>query len=425
MDVKCSKLANGARVITSHIPHVQSVAIGVWVGVGSRYETGNLSGVSHFIEHLLFKGTKTRSALDISREIEGRGGYFNAFTQEDSTCYYAKVACDHVWDVLNVLGDMYFNPRFDPVEVEKERGVIIEEMMMYRDHPEHLAQDVLTEMLWKGHSLGRPVLGVIETIGKVSRDQIRAFKEKKYVLENLVFAFAGNVEHRDCVQKVRELLKGKRAGREPCYRLFTKPVIREDVVFRRKEIEQAHLAIGFRLFGRFDKRRHALKLLNVVLGENMSSRLFQIIREEHGLAYSINSSFQLFAETGAFVISAGLEKSKYEKAVDITVREINKLKKELVGKDELAMAKEYITGQMRLALEGTSGQMMWMGENLLHYNKFVKPQEIIKNVESVTAEQIRETARVALTDSAVSLALVCPVNAEKNKSKIQGYLANL
>jgi len=403
-----STLDNGIRVATAAMPQVGSVAIGVWVGVGGRYEPKGLSGMSHFIEHLLFKGTKTRSALDISQAIEGRGGYFNAFTQEESTCYYARVAFPHLADVFDILAEMYLRPRFQRGDIDKERGVIIEEIMMYRDRPQSLVEDMLQEMLWSNHALGRALIGTPETIRDVSRRQILTFKESRYVPRNTVISFAGQLEHEACVQRVARALGRLQRRRKPAFSRVTRKTRQQRLSITDKNVEQSHVALGVRLFGRHDRRRYALKILSVLLGENMSSRLFQIVREEHGLAYSVHSNIQLFEETGVLAIQAGLDQQRTDKALSLIVNELVKLKKRRVAQSELRRAKDYITGQLRLSLEGTSSQMMWIGENLIAYGRFIQPETVIARLERVTAEDVQRVAEDVLRANRVSVAMIVP-----------------
>ncbi len=360
LDVKETCLSNGIRVVTAAIPRVQSIAVGIWVGVGGRYETKAVSGMSHFIEHLLFKGTSKLSAVDISRAIEGCGGYCNAFTHEEMTCYYAHVAYNHVWKVLNILCDMVLYPRFDTSDIKKERAVIIEEIMMYRDQPEHVVEEMLSSILWKGHPLSEPLAGTPESLSKINRKDILSFKQQKYVPRNTVFSFAGRINHEDAVAKVEKFMKSYPVSRKPVCQRITSAVSQERMILKSKDIEQTKLSIGFRTFGCFDKRRYALKVLSVILGENMSSRLFQVVREKHGLAYSVHSSSQLFADTGVLVVSAGLDNAKRHKALNLILREICRLKQKPVHSKELTRAKEYIVGHLRLAMENASGQMMWI-----------------------------------------------------------------
>jgi predicted Zn-dependent peptidase len=408
LEVRQTVLPNGIRVATCPAPHVSSAAMGVWVGIGGRHEPERLCGVSHFIEHLLFKGTRTRSARDISQAIEGRGGYFNAFTQEEFTCYYARVGFDHAWRVLDILADMYRHPRFDPEDIEKERGVILEEMMMYKDRPDQLVQDMLTESLWPGHPLGRPLVGLEKTLRAMRRSHLLDFKRRRYVPANTILTFAGRVEHETCVRQTAARLGGMARAPAPVFRPAPRGPARGRIALRKKTLEQTQLALGFRLFGRHDPRRYPLKVLNVILGENMSSRLFQVIREKHGLAYSIHSSFHLLADTGALVVSAGLDRAAGPRALGLILRELRRFKEDLPGSRELRRAKDYIVGQMRLGLESPSSCMMWVGENLLAYGRVLSPQSIMDAVEAVTARDVRDVAGQVLDPRRLSLAIVSP-----------------
>ena len=318
LNTQISTLPNGLRVASSVMPGLQSAAMGVWVGVGGRHECRTTTGISHFIEHMLFQ----RSALEITRAIEGRGGYFNAFTQEESTCYYARTASRHLRHVLEIMADMYLRPRFAAEDVAREKDVIMEELQMVNDQPEQLVQEMLNAMLWRNHELGRPLTGTPETLQRINRERLLAFKNKKYVPENTLFVFAGPMDHTECVEHTLALTRRLRHKPEPSYRLVTRSVKQERLQLRARDIEQTHLALGFRLFGRFDKRRYALRLLNVVLGENMSSHLFQSVRENM-VWLIVNSSLQLFADTGVLAISAGVDTGRADRALDLIIRELN------------------------------------------------------------------------------------------------------
>lgn len=406
--VRATRLDNGVRVVTSAVDGVESVSLGVWAGIGARYETDRLAGISHFIEHLLFKGTGRRSAREITRAIEGRGGYLNAFTQEESTCYYSRVAFNHAWRALDVLIDMYLHPALASGDIDRERGVIVEEIMMYRDQPQHAVQDKLGGALWCGHPLGRPIIGGPESLRNMRRAEIVDFKRRMYVPGNTVVSGAGRIDHADCVARVREALSPMRPLRRPRFRAFADSVRQQAVAWEARDIEQAHLAMGFRCFGRLDDRRYALRILNAVLGENMSSRLFQVVRERHGLAYSIHSSAHLFQDSGALVISAGLDRARLRKALRLIVREARSMKERRVGQKELRRAKDYVVGQMRLSLESTSSQMLWLGDNLLTHGRFVPPEESIDRLQAVTAEDVCRVAAGVLRRRRTSLALIAP-----------------
>jgi len=425
MDVRETRLGNGIRVVTAALPRVQSVAIGLWVGVGGRYESPKLSGISHFIEHLLFKGTEKRSARDISQAIEGRGGFCNAFTQEEITCYYARVAYDHTWKALDILGDMHLHPRFDQGDIDREKGVIVEEIMMYRDQPEHVVQEMLLENMWRDHELGRPLIGTPETLKAITRDQIIAFKRKKYAPDATVLAFTGKVNHDECVSEVAKLMGRIRPAAAPVCRLVDSAVAQRGMALKSKDIEQTHMTLGFRIFGRYDKRRYALKVLNVILGENMSSRLFQTIREKHGLAYSIGSGVQLFAETGAFVISAGLDRNRRAKAIELILKEIVKIKTEPVSARELDLAKQYIVGHLRLGLESPLGQMMWIGEQILNYGSVMAPEEVVRAITAIRTEDVQKTAEAVFKERLATFSMLSPGVSEQEHKDLAQMLKQL
>jgi predicted Zn-dependent peptidase len=418
LNYEATTLSNGVRVLSCAMPQVGSAAVGIWVGVGGRYESSAQSGASHFIEHLLFKGTQTRSARDISQAIEGRGGYFNAFTQEESTCYYARIGGRYLWPVLDILTDMYLHPRFSARDIDKERGVIVEEIMMYRDQPQQVVQDMLGEALWSRHALGRPLIGTPENIVRMSRDEIMSFKKNNYVSANTYVVFAGNIEHAACVRETQARMGSLPRAKAPRCPAVTTRTAQAPVRATTKDIEQSHLAMGFRLFGRNDPRRSVLKMLSVVLGENMSSRLFQVVRERYGLAYSLHSSMHLFRETGALMISAGLERKRTAKAVDLIVTELKRLKDKPVGARELQRAKDYAIGQLEIGLESTINQMMWTGETVLSHKRFIQPAEIVERMKAVTARDIQELAGEILSESRVSLTVVSPDPAPEQEAML-------
>jgi predicted Zn-dependent peptidase len=408
VDVQESCLANGVRVMTSRLPHAGSVSLGIWAGVGGRHEPARISGVSHFIEHMLFKGTSTRSALQISREIEGRGGHLNAFTQEESTCFYARVVSEQLPTAFDVLSDMVLNPAFDAKELEKERQVILEEMLMYRDQPHHLVHELLEGELWPGHPLGRTLVGNERSVLGVSRDEMLAYKVSRYIPSRLVCAFAGGVDHAQCVELVSRAFASLGKRRRAPMRPFDADHAQGKLAVSQKPIEQCQMALGFRVFGRHDERRYALKMLAVLLGGNMSSRLFQIVRERHGLAYSVHASSQLLADTGSFVISAGLEKGSAVKALRLILRELDRVRARRVGPAELRMARDYAIGQLKLGLESTSHQMIWLGENLLSFDRFMDPEDSIRALQELDASDLQDVAHDLLQGARASLAVVGP-----------------
>ncbi|HAS83185.1 MAG TPA: peptidase M16 [Verrucomicrobia bacterium] len=408
--VQMTQLPNGLRVISSSIDHFQSVSMGIWLNVGSRYETVAQGGASHFLEHLLFKGTPRRSALQISQDIEGRGGYLNAFTQEESTCYFAQCGFDRLKPSFDVLADMVLNATCSAEDVEKERHVILEEMLMYRDQPHQYVMELLQEAVWPGHPMGRPVIGCEKSVGAMTAADIQAFKAQKYVPATMVLAFAGAIKHEQCVALAESYFSGMPAGRAPKAVRFEASRRQERVNGITREIEQTHLALGIRTFGLHDPQRHAIRVLNTVLGENMSSRLFQVVRERYGLAYSIQSSVQLHDDTGMLQISAGLDRQRSTKALDLILKELDRFRFKPIGAGELRRAKDYMVGQLRLGLEGSSNQMMWLGNNVLSYGRFIDPAEAMAEIQRVTAEDVRELAASCFDKSRMTIALVSPPN---------------
>ncbi len=401
-------LANGLRVATAEMPDMESIALGLWIGVGGRYETKRHSGISHFIEHLLFKGTHRRSAKEISQAVEGIGGYLNAFTGEEHTCYYAKAGHRHFDILLDVLADMYRHPRFAAADIAKERNVIKEELLMYRDQPDHYVQELLTETLWPDQPLGRPLTGSVESLDATDRATIFAFKRHHYVPANTVVAAAGRCRHDDVVARVEKFFGGHSSRH---HHRFAPAVERQRaprLCFLSKNVEQTHLALGFRGFSRHDQRRFAAKLLSVILGENMSSRLFQVIREKYGLAYSIQSSGSYFADTGAFLVAAGLDTKRLPRALRLIFGELRKITRQPPTAAELRRAKDYAVGQMRLGLESTSNQMMWLGEHLMAYGYIRTPDEIERQIEAVSADDIQAVAATLFRDSRLNAAIITP-----------------
>src|SRR5580704_16284982 len=308
-----TRLKNGLTVATAEMPHMTSVSLGLWVGVGGRYEAPEVNGVCHFIEHMLFKGTKRRSARRISQDVEGVGGYLNAFTSEEMTCYHSKARHDRFDELLDVLSDMFLNSRFDPADIDKERGVIKEELAMYMDQPQHRVQELLNETLWPRQPLGRPLTGTEETLDSLTRSRLVNYQRNNYVANRTIFAAAGRLKHKEVVKAVSRLAGRFPQGRRPQFTPAVGDQTRPAVRLFTKETEQTQIALGVRTCSRHDERRFALRLLNTMLGENMSSRLFQVIREDRGLAYSIYSSLSYFDDVGTLTVSSGLDLENLDK----------------------------------------------------------------------------------------------------------------
>jgi len=423
--VQVSTLRNGATVVSVAEEDAESVSVGIWVGVGGRYEKDSLSGASHFLEHMLFKGTASRSALEISQAIEGRGGYLNAFTQEESTCYYARLPYEYLPQAVDVLADMYVNASLKEDELVRERDVILEEIKMYQDLPQHLVQEKMQEAMFKGHALGAPLSGGEKTLKRMDRSVLLRYKARAYAPSSTVFAFAGRLDHAACVAHVERAYGhvGRRAGLS-C-RTVGGDVGQDRFTMAKKEIGQVHAVVGFRVFGRHDDRRYALRVLNGLLGENMSSRLFQSVREKHGLCYSIQSSYQLFEETGVFAVSGGFDSRRAEAALRLTAKEMRRVADKKVGAAELKRTKDYLLGTFRLGLEGTGNQMMFVGESMLNYGRVVCPAETIAGIQSVSAEDVQRVAADVIDPSRMTLSVVVPVAQPQDETAWLSALSEL
>lgn len=410
---RVSRLENGLVIATGEMPHMSSVSMGLWVGVGGRHEPAPLCGVSHFIEHLLFKGTRKRSARQISQEVEGVGGDLNAYTSEENTCYFSKGCHDRFDTLLDVMMDMVLHSKFDPAEIEKERMVIKEELAMYLDQPQQHVLELLNEITWPDHPLGRSITGTEVTVAAMQRPDLLSYLKTHYVAGNTLVTVTGRCRHNDVVNAVKPYAKHFAPGSaqpflpatdgqtEPRIRLFTKPT------------EQTQLALGVRTCSRHDERRYALRLLNTILGENMSSRLFQVIREDRGLAYSIGSSLGFFEDTGTLTVTAGLDDKNLQPTLKLVIQELKKLTERAPTKSEVQRGCDYLIGQMDLSLESTTNQMMWIGEQWLSYGRILPAAKIKERISAVSPAQIRQVARDFLRPENLCLALVSPIKSDR------------
>ena len=382
--------------------------MGLWFPAGSRYESASVSGALHFIEHLFFKGTRRRTARQISESIEGVGGYFNAFTSEEMSCYHAAAPASRLKLVFDVLLDMVDDSLFAPAEVERERNVILEEIKMYEDQPSQVVQDIFNSLLWPGHPLGRPITGTAAAVSRLTRADLIACRRKFYDPARMIVTVAG----RTTVEEVRGLLGGRPGGRVKSapFRKFLAPTRKTPAIsVVNKGVEQTHLALGWRAISRHDPARYPLKIMSVLLGENMSSRLFQIIRERHGLAYSIASQVSYFEDTGSLGVTAAVDHGKIDKALRMTLRTIRSLADKEPSAAEVRRAKDYIIGQMYLGLEGTNNQMMWAGEAMIGYGSILTPKEAEERIACVTPASIRAIARRVIRPDNLVVAAVGPV----------------
>lgn len=410
---KIETLANGLRVVSEPMSHMESVAIGIWIRAGGRYENPQISGISHVLEHLLFKGTKKRDMTAIKHEIEGRGGSFNGFTSEDHTCYLVKLLEKDMELGIDILSDMVLNPSLDEEELKKEKSVIIEEINMYKDMPSHHVHEVLAEMMWPDQPLGMPLAGTADSVKSISRNQIVSYKESHYNPRNMVIVCTGKVKEEAVVKlsdKYLSGVKGDIVSKFEGVKLNRKgPTLK----LATKETEQTHLALGLHALDRFHPDKYALSLLNVILGANMSSRLFHIVRDEMALCYEISSSVRKYEDCGAFVVSAGVDHAKLPKAIEVILRELGRMKKEGVSKEEMGRAKEYYRGQLLFALEDTMSHMLWLGEKVTCGEKDFSAKSILNGIESVTAEDLMRVSKNMFTDENLNLAIISPVKDDK------------
>jgi predicted Zn-dependent peptidase len=411
--VRRTVLPSGLRILTEAVPAVRSVTFGVWVAVGSRDETPRLAGVSHFLEHLLFKGTGRRSALQISADIEAVGGETNAFTTKEYTCFYARVLDDHLPLAIDVICDLLTRSRLAPADVETERGVILEEIAMQEDEPGEEVHDLLARAIYGRHPLGRRISGTTGSLTPMTRRQIHGYYRRRYTAPSIVVTAAGRLEHTRVVRLVRQALAGTAladGSADPAPRRDGRPLVpvRVDSLVAAKDTEQAHLVLGSPTFGRVDERRFALGVLNNVLGGGMSSRLFQRVREERGLAYSTYSYTSLFADSGMFAVYAGCAPGKVEEVLYLIRDELARVARHGITGAELDRGKGMLAGSLALGLEDTGARMSRLGKGELLHERLLSVDQLRARVGRITRGQVNGLAEELLTGPS-SLAAVGPV----------------
>ncbi|MBU5677469.1 insulinase family protein [Alkaliphilus sp. MSJ-5] len=381
-------LENGLRVVTEYIPFVKSVSIGVWIEAGSKHENTINNGISHFIEHMVFKGTDKRTAKDIADIIDSVGGQINAFTSKECTCYYTKVLDSHYDLAIDLLSDMLFNSKFDPIEIEKERSVILEEINMYEDSPEDLVHDILSQTLFKNNSLGMPILGTEDTLHNIDREMILQYMDEYYVSNNAVLSIAGNFDEKKLLETINDKFSTW-SNNNNLNKAYETINYNFEVVSKYKEIEQTHLCIGFKGAELDSNDVYPLLILNNVLGGSMSSKLFQSVREERGLAYSIYSYPSIYKNGGSLVIYAGTNPNQVEEVTKIIYNEIKDIISNSLSEDEINKSKEQLKGNYILGLESTSSRMTSIGKSELLRNRIYSQKEIIDKIDSVNSADIQ------------------------------------
>ena len=404
-DVLVSALPNGIRLITEVIPHVRSVAVGVWMGTGSRQETSEQNGISHFIEHMVFKGTTTRSAEDIARSVDSIGGNLDAFTAKEMVSFNAKVLDEHLPEVFDILSDLVLHPQFKVEDIEKEKGVVLEELKMEADNPEYLVHEIFSGSFWKDHPLGKPILGTRETVKRFTRESVEAYYRRFYVPSNIVITAAGNLDH----TKLLELARDRFEALSPNGSVPSSPAPSTHArlnLRHKKSLEQIHLCLGVPCYPIPHERRYAVSVLNTLLGGGMSSRLFQNIREKRGLAYAVFSEVSAFRDTGCVSVYAGTSAGSVREVVRLILEEFRRSKEELVPEEEVRRAKDNLKGSLLLGLESTSSRMANLARQHLYFNRFFTLDEMAENIERVTADEMQQAAQAFFHSRLVALAVV-------------------
>jgi predicted Zn-dependent peptidase len=391
-DIEITSLANGVRVITEAMPHVRSVSVGIWIGTGSRRETTEENGISHFIEHMLFKGTTRRSAEAIARSVDSIGGNLDAFTAKELVCFNTKVLDEHLSLAFDVLADLVLHPLFREDDIEKEKGVILEEIKMEADSPDYLVHEIFSANFWKDHPLGKPILGTPQSVKRFNQDAVRSYYSAVYAPANLIVTAAGNLTHDGLVALAREHLEALPPA--PPAPADQAPTTHARIALRHKKaLEQVHLCLGVPSYPLPHEERFSCYVLNTLLGGGMSSRLFQNIRERQGLAYAVFSELNPYRDTGCLSIYAGTSIESARKVVESIINEFRDLKETLVADEELRRAKDHLKGSLMLSLESTSSRMSNLARQQMYFDRFFSLDELVESIEAVSASDVQRIAR--------------------------------
>jgi len=390
------------------MPHVRSVSIGVWLARGSRHEPQEQSGIAHFVEHMLFKGTANRSAEDIAQTIDSIGGQMDAFTAKEYASYYIKVLDDHLPLAVDVLSDIVRRPAFSQDDIEREKKVVLEEIKMVEDTPDDLVHELFTENFWVDHPLGRPILGTPDTVEGLTQDGLRRYFTDVYSAPNMIISAVGNVEH----QRVRDLVEAAfgTVSSESEELSIARPRVEPRIIIRNKELEQSHVCLGTSSYQQDHEDRYSSYVLNTVLGGSMSSRLFQNVREKRGLAYAVFSGLSAYRDAGSMTIYAGCANSAIGELIDVVVVELKRIKDELLPESELRRAKDHLKGSLMLNLESTSSRMSHLARQEIYFDRQFGLDETLEGVERVTLDEVQRVARDLLKDGALAATVLGAVN---------------
>jgi predicted Zn-dependent peptidase len=404
-NIRRQKLANGLTVITEQMQHIRSASIGIWLQTGSRDETAESNGISHFIEHMVFKGTKHRTAEEIARQVDSIGGNMDAFTAKECICFNVKVLDEHVPTALDILSDLVLNPVFDAADIARERGVIMEEIKMDEDNPDYLVHEIFTQNFWKDHPLGKPILGTKETVKRFERESVLHEYAHRFAPGNIILAAAGNLDHDKFVGLVTKHFEHMKPMSNGFHSSAPK-IVSRITLRNKKALEQVQLCIGVPAHPIAHEKRHAGYILNTLLGGGMSSRLFQNIRERQGLAYSIYSDLNPYRDTGCLAVYAGTSLPSAAKVVQSVVSEFRKLKAETVTEEELSRSKAQLKGSLMLSLESSTARMSNLARQEMYFDRYYNLDELIQRIEAVTAEDVTTLANEFFKTESVAVTVL-------------------
>jgi predicted Zn-dependent peptidase len=412
--IRRTRLPNGLLVLTESIPHVRSVSMGVWIDSGSRDESLDLNGISHFVEHMVFKGTTSRSAHQFAREADAIGGNLDAFTGKEAICFNIKVLDEHITPALDLLSDLVLHPTFTPEDIAREQGVILEEIKMDEDNPDYLVHETFTQNFWKGHSLGRPILGTVRTVASFNQQVVFDYYAGRFTPRNMIFSAAGHLDHDVFVAQVADHFSSlTAAGETPAVHIPAPATYPHITLKRKKSLEQVQLCLGVPAPPVNSPDRYAVYLLNTMLGGGMSSRLFQSIREDKGLAYSIYSETNPFRDTGCLAIYAGTSAEKTPEVLALTLAELHRLKHEAVSDAELKRAKDQLKSNIVLGLESSSSRMSNLARQQMFFGRFFSVDEIVAEIDGVGPSEVQTLAQQLFRPEAIALTILGNLGALK------------
>jgi predicted Zn-dependent peptidase len=404
-------LGNGLRLLTEEMTQVRSISIGVWLTRGSRHETADRGGIAHFVEHMLFKGTATRTAEDIAQAIDSIGGQLDAFTAKEYASYYIKVLDEHLPIAIDILSDIVRNPAFSPEDIEREKKVVLEEIKMVEDTPDDLVHELFTQGFWENHPLGRPILGIKETVESFNADLLRDYFRNAYTPRNLIVAAVGNLEHGHVRELVEERFGSLLQVGEPLAE--EAPTVVPKILVRNKELEQSHLCIGTSSYPQNHDDRYSSYVLNTLLGGSMSSRLFQNVREKRGLAYAVFSGLSAYRDAGSFTIYAGCSNEAVGEVIDLVVEELRGVKQTTVPAAELRRSKDHLKGSLMLSLENTASRMSHLARQEIYFDRQFGLDETLEGIEHVTPEDVQRVAVDLFKDGSLAATVLGNVNGLK------------